>query len=396
MAEKNEDTSTRETKKYLGVAKMRRRRLAEKKAVEAASTETTEPAATKDKKPRKEIMRKKIPLLPIFVQLLTVWILFCAGLDIGIQNNYQLVNVFEKDEQKQQEMIMLTTPRTVHENLSIVENGFSVFNSLFGTKGSTMKNDDLFASSSNQEDQELDFMEEEENEFEPMKPQGVSSSSSEPNIDPIFGIDLDELTRNKSGIFMMMARLAISIHRKITFLFFTAPMTFVTSLKTTLLSLFSSEPGTTGRPIMFLYAVIIRTIAKHVFGAQDVPDLDTVLEAKLEAHSGPGLDAASDESKKGRGLGEMLLKGNVDVIAMGSNFVSNFFKSNFPTLSFIYGVFRAARSDMYIIFCGLFIGLILSPTSIIIRLIVSVQSLIVGVEDKFLEDVGHLPVMEEL
>ena len=132
--------------------------------------------------------------------------LFFSGLDIGVQNNYHLVEM---------------KPLTVKDNISIFENGFPL-GFLGGVSRGSVKTEDLFFS------EQQEFIEEEDDDefLQLKKPRGASASSI-PNIDPIFGVDLDELTLNKPGFFMMIARFAISIHRKITYFFLTAPMDFM-------------------------------------------------------------------------------------------------------------------------------------------------------------------------
>ncbi len=59
----------------------------------------------------------------------------------------------------------------------------------------------------------------------------------------------------------------------------------------------------------------------------------------------------------------------IDVLAMAKQWVTNMVSSTFPTAVGLYDTFVHLRSDMYIVICGVFCGLVwthLSPPSSII------------------------------
>ena len=161
-------------------------------------------------------------------------------------------------------------------------------------------------------------------------------STKEPNIDPVFKVDLDDLTAG-DGFLMAAARMAVAGHRMLTYLFFTLPLSFLTGLFALPRRIFVNPP------ILFLCAVLIRYIGKHVLGGSS-PDLDQLLEAEMNE---------SDAMKSKEGVVEGIA--NTDFVSMGTNFVKNFIKSNFPMVVLVYTIFQDARLDMFVIFCGFFL-----------------------------------------
>jgi hypothetical protein len=50
-------------------------------------------------------------------------------------------------------------------------------------------------------------------------------------------------------------------------------------------------------------------------------------------------------------------KNNIEVLSMAKNFIKNFLSTNFPLLVGLYDMFVHLRSDMYIVLCGVFVGM---------------------------------------
>ena len=139
-----------------------------------------------------------------------------------------------------------------------------------------------------------------------------------PNIDPVFRVDFDKLTEG-GGLFNTIAKGAISIHRLILNIFYFLPLSILQTIATIPRQLLVTPP------ILCIISLIIRQTAKLVFG-------------KLP-------DPASDK------------KDSKDVLAMMKQGVINFLAGMFPTAVNLYDVWSHLRSDMYVILCGVFVGL---------------------------------------
>lgn len=311
--EPKEESKT-DGKKYMGVVKMRRKMLAEKKASKEAAT------AGISHKPEKlvpeefndtNVETKSVAMLPIIFNLLTILILFLVGFDVGVQNS-----------------ISNQTVPHIHRNLVLNDHGIGVL-SVVGMSKKPSQSIDIIV-------EEQSFFSEEENEFEIFddeetkgKPMGATESGKEENIDPLFGVDLDELTSG-SGVIFSLARIAVSVHRMFLYVFFSV-ISFIKGIFTTVFTI--PIRLMTNPPVMFLSAIIIRYVGKHTLGGK-LPEFDDTGENA----------AKNDEVGK-------------DVLAMGTNYVKNFFKSTFPNLVLVYTLFKDAKSDMYVILSGLFLGL---------------------------------------
>lgn len=320
--QQQESTTTSEgaAKKYLGVVKMRRKMLAEKKASNAQATSSP---TTGKQKGVKSIKTKNenitISLKPILLQLLTVIMLFLVGFDVGVQNH----------------VVVNQDVPTVHTNFALSDHGIGALKLLGVNTPSQRPNDiitqDEYDLNHNEEGEEFTNAVEEE-EFSEATPMGASSSSTkEPVIDPIFGVDLDEITSG-DGILYAAARMAVSAHRMIVYLCFTLPLTIVSGFFSLPKRLFANPP------IMFLCAIMIRFLGKHILGGS-IPDL-----AEIHINDGKKNDKSN------------LM--NTDFVSMGTNFVKNYVKTNFPKASLAFTMFKDAKSDMFVIFCGFFLGLI--------------------------------------
>eukprot|EP00559_Dactyliosolen_fragilissimus_P007988 CAMPEP_0184870196 /NCGR_PEP_ID=MMETSP0580-20130426/36818_1 /TAXON_ID=1118495 /ORGANISM="Dactyliosolen fragilissimus" /LENGTH=578 /DNA_ID=CAMNT_0027372169 /DNA_START=9 /DNA_END=1745 /DNA_ORIENTATION=- len=331
----NVETSTTNKKKYMGVAKMRRKMLAEQKAATQQDHQVKNDDDIQFKVKPRPI---HVPRAPVFFQLLTVICIFLAGFDVGLQNHPSSQKI-----------------RTLHGDLSIVDNGIGIF-SLFQFKASetnTIFSNKKTVHDSTTWDQSLGQDEDEFQTITKKSPRGAShpkyNDETQQNIDPIFRVDLDYLTSGP-GFLMAVTRLAVKFHRFLTYIFLTIPMnTFKTTISL-------PQKVLANPPILFLCALIFRYLGKHVLGGS-IPDLDEV----VNAHSA-GSDNATSSKPDGDNTGGVKKRGGSsgipDVLDLGKNLVKNYFTSTFPTLVFIYSLWKDARSDMYIILCGLFVGLV--------------------------------------
>lgn len=332
--EGEENKPPTEKKKYLGVVKMRRKMLAEKKASEAQTETNTIPSTTTKNASSKRLKLSKkeknaVSLGPILVQFMTVMLLFLAGFDVGVQNH----------------VVVNQNVPTIHTNFAISEHGIGVMK-LVGISASSSQNpigsntiidQDLFQLNDQGDEEFLDS----EEEFGDAKPKGASTTSKkEPNIDPVFGVDFDELTAG-DGILFTLFRIAVSFHRMFTHFFFTVPLAFIYGLLALPKRILANPP------ILFLCAVSIRFVGKHLLGGS-LPDLDKMLQAEINDN---------DAMKGKEGVADTIA--NTDLVSLGTNFVKNFFKTNFPKLVLFWTIFNDARSDMFVVFCGFFTGLVL-------------------------------------
>ncbi|KAL3907384.1 MAG: hypothetical protein SGILL_008901, partial [Bacillariaceae sp.] len=151
----------------------------------------------------------------------------------------------------------------------------------------------------------------------------VLEGENVPNIDPLFGVDLDDLT-NGPGIVNQMARGAVSIHRMILYVVYYTPISLFNTLLSIPMKLMEMPPA------LFLIAIGLRQLVGKVILGAHIP-----------------------ESKGG----DNEEKNNIEVLGMAKNFVKNFFATNFPMLVWAYDVFCHLRSDMYIVLCGVFLGM---------------------------------------
>jgi hypothetical protein len=144
------------------------------------------------------------------------------------------------------------------------------------------------------------------------------------NIDPLFGIDLDKLTRGP-GLVLFLGRFAVAAHRVNLYFFYHLPIMIYTSIVSRLWS-FWEEP-----PLLCVAAILIRQfIGKTVLGAR-IPK-----EAQIK-----GGDA--DEN-------------STDILATMKKVVMTFITNAFPTLVTMAEGWMHLRSDMYVVLFGLFVG----------------------------------------
>ena len=280
------ETTTEESsekRKYKGVAAVRRQKAIEKQRESESSTSSVEIA------PKVPIRKKvAINLFPILMHMITILILLAAGFDVGYQQTVH-------------------TTVTVHRQLAPQQHGIGLLQA-FGP-ASKLKDSKAFLI----ENQAEWSSSEREDEFDVME-----DNLYEVNIDPLFGMDLDFMTKG-DGILYTLARGAVSCHRVLLFLFYYFPIKIFLALLHIPQTLLATPP------VLALVAIVVRQLAKRVFGAAlPIPEKETAKE---------------------------------DVLGMIKNGVMSFLSSSFPTVVGFYDAFTHLTSDMFVMLCGVFLGL---------------------------------------
>eukprot|EP00536_Pseudo-nitzschia_multiseries_P010427 jgi/Psemu1/307287/fgenesh1_kg.318_\ len=246
----------------------------------------------------------KVQKVPIYMHMIVILLMFVAGFDVGVQQFHVEVDVRNHVAVREYGIPFvhrnpwhpLTPVSTEKDSKQALEDKLS--SSTPSTPGA---GGDEF-------DEDID------DEYIP------------PIIDPIFRVDLDEMTKGP-GIFYQMARGAVSLHRLLLWLFYFAPMGFFGSILSIPTTLFQTPPA------LFLIAIILRqVVGKAVLGAS-IPE-----ESEEDG---------ADGTKQNK----------IEIIGVAKNMVKGFFHSNFPTLVTFYDVYLHVKSDMYVVFCGVFVGL---------------------------------------
>ena len=284
--EKKPDTETTTAtesskKKYMGVAKMRRKMIKEKQ-----QKQETEEEATPVTIPRKFSKVSPLkPKYPIMMHLLTVFFLFLAGFEVGLQQNV----IEYRDD--------LTIHQTVapQQELRLLNKGISL--SSFSPTPTIVKDDVAVT-----EEPPTPYVSQDEDEFTEEKEEAFK----EENLDPLFGVDLDELTAGP-GLVMMMGRFAVSAHRFILSIVYHFPIRMWNNI----LALVASPP------VLCLAALAIRQ-GSHVLGGK-LPE--KIAEDKMSTQP-------------------------QDIMTTIKNLVSGFILKSFPTATKLYEAWTHLRSDM--------------------------------------------------
>eukprot|EP00978_Attheya_sp_CCMP212_P001804 scaffold3722_cov48-Attheya_sp.AAC.3 len=335
----SEGDSKEEPKKYLGVAKMRRRKLAEKKAAaqqqqqdstsaatdaDAAGTDTTGQVALVAPVPFVRPAR-----FPIYMHLFTALLLFASGIGMGFHSATTTNNTNTSD------VIVLWGMTPLQEGIGIVSR-FSKSSS-GGDDDATMR--DLLQQ---KKDASLLTDQEEDDEFSSGKPKGVDAAAEggervHVNLDPIFQVDLDAVTSGP-GLLMMLARWAVVMHRLFLSAVFYGPKRFLSNLLTLPMNLWASPPW------VFVFSLVLRFLGKHVLRG-GLPDLDATGNLIYTNTGGGG--GGGENSK------------NLDLVDMAVRTAKEWIAKSFPNIVMIITIFMDARTDMYIVLCGLLVGLVL-------------------------------------
>ena len=138
-----------------------------------------------------------------------------------------------------------------------------------------------------------------------------------PNIDPIFQVDFDKLTEG-GGLFNTLAKGAVHIHRMILQIFYHLPISILQTIVAIPRQLLATPP------MLCMISLVVCQSTKLI---------------------GAKLPEPSDK------------KDSKDVLAMMKQGVMNFLAGMFPTVVSVYDVWTHLRSDMYVILCGVFVGL---------------------------------------
>jgi len=321
------ESTKKDEKKYLGVAKMRRKMLAEKKKKKEEG-EGGAGSSTSDRKlgvPRsmstvaRETVRKH--RAAVLMQLFTLALLFLAGLGVGMQNH-----ALNEDKV------------VVSEQLSFKENGIGALR-ILGLGGGSGGGDDAAKEARElllEEEEKIRLSADEKDEVTDefgdnaasTKPKGVGGDDEEkvPNIDPLFRVDLDELVAG-SGLLNMAGRVAIKFHRFLMYLILVLPVSILNSILALPRALMSNPP------ILFILTIVIRFLGRDLLGAK-LPDLN--------AAAGGGVQ---EDGK--------------DLFSSVKNMLMSFLSSSFPNAAKCIEVMADAREDMFVILFGLFVGLVL-------------------------------------
>ncbi|CAB9509869.1 expressed unknown protein [Seminavis robusta] len=295
-AEEPASATNEPKKKYKGVAKMRREKMLQKKKDEAAKAAEEEAKVLESPAVQARLKKRlKQPLLPIVMYIFTSFLLFLAGLDVGLQHanpDYTLVN---REFAPQSFNLQKLNP------WSSTSSGPSKD---LGSDGDDAYTRDLA-------EDEFGTLDEEDTEYIP-------------NIDPLFQVDLDELTRGP-GLFNQLGRGAVKIHRTILYVLWEMPLQMLAMPA----RLFGYPP------VMCLSALTIRQLIARVILGSKLPN--------------------SIEEDVRNAKGEM-----TDVLTMIKNAVKNTLSGLFPTAISAYEIFQQLKVDMYVILFGVFVGLLYS------------------------------------
>lgn len=289
--------TTEPKKKYLGVARMRRKMIMKNKA---KNEEAKDKEASTEEPVGVGVQEKTLPKsarYSIYMHVVTILLLFVAGFDVGLNQFHQDVTVHHQLVFKEVGIpILQNSPSKLNENSLEMD--------------VDVQNDGDFA-----------------NEFDKTDEDELPVA----NIDPIFKIDLDEITSGP-GFLNVLARVAVSAHRLLLRIFYFTPKNIIVSLLSLPQALMENPP------MLCLLALILRQgVGKRLLSAGI-----------------PGSDSEEKES-------------GVDVVAMIKQGVTSWLLSAFPNAVGIYDAFSHLRSDMYIIICGVFFGLAWSHSAIALK-----------------------------
>lgn len=421
-----EDGTTK--KKYMGVARMRRKIIKEQKAqriaeLEAAvssesggdgtgGTDAIDAAATMAamgmtasmirkgssaegdlsdvaiktlQKKKKSWWKLIFPPMSLVPRLVTLTLLFMAGLDVGLEphrmmttntsgsmfseadNNaagaagsgVHLINHVESSLTKPWEygmggkarhmMGMMETPPPTS-----LPTSFKREDEEFCIDGDGGKECDTKEGVSTSKEKELEMKEKllsgENEEDNSLLPKGVSASEfddddigdekdafSPPVIDPIFRVDLDDLLQNSQlpAPINFCAKFAIGFHRMWVRYLWTIPTSVVTSVvysPKTLLDSWMANP-----PVFLFISLLIRMIVRLLLGNTS--------------------SLSDEEDEDGSGGGKK--KDNLDVLGKIKDTALNYATSSFPkTILVLKTLKEVVTVDMYVILCGLLVGLV--------------------------------------
>lgn len=407
------------TKKYMGVARMRRKIIKEQKAqriaeLEASATDNPIDAAativtigmtasmiregggsssgvamlggsdllsevaikTLRGEKKKKWWKLIFPPMYLVPRLVTLMLLFMAGLDVGLEPHrcnvsgidgsgggnliYHVESSFTKPWEygmggKVRHMIgMMDAAPPTSMPTSFSREGFCVDDGVVGEECATLStskekerevkmkllsdNDD---DTTNNKDDE--FAERSDEDIS--RPKGVSTSEFDdddngeketytpPIIDPIFQVDLDALLKNSQlpAPINFAAKFAIGFHRMWVRYLWTVPTSVLKSIlysPKTLVTSWMANP-----PVFLFISLLIRILGKVLVG------------------NTPSLSEEDDENGK--------KSDNLDILGKIKDTAMNYATSSFPkTILVLKTLKEVVTVDMYVILCGLLVGLV--------------------------------------
>ena len=288
-------------KKYMGVARMRRNLIKKKKQEgEAESTERTPSTTESSAKISVEATclppdTLKVRALPVYMHVITISLLFFAGMDVSMQKYNQPVLVYSKFAFHEHGLPLISRP----------------------LKSSAVRKEsvpEVPLPHENMGSNPAEMVDEFKDEDSPPTKQ---------NIDPLFRVDLDELTKGP-GIINQLARGAVAAHRAMLWFVYYLPLGILQSLLSIPKAMLRSPPA-----LCVLALSLRHLVGKGILGA--------------------GIPEPVNAGDRGN---------TIDVIAMAKNFVTSFLTTNFPMAVGLYDGFTHLRGDMYVLLCGVFSGLV--------------------------------------
>ncbi len=388
-------------KKYMGVARMRRKIIKEEKAkriaeleaasdpIDAAATMATlgmtasmiregsgnvvgqvdlSEVAIKTLRGKKKWWKMLFPPMSLVPRLVTLMLLFMAGLDVGLEPHrmknatdtsgmnggtggenliYHVESSFTKPWEygmggKARHMMGMkeAAPPTAMPT-SFSREGFCVSDDIgddgeCGTLSTSKEKESAVKAKLMSKDNE-------EDEFaDGSRPKGVSTSEfdddeetySAPVIDPIFQVDLDALLQNSQlpAPINFAAKFAIGFHRMWVRYLWTVPTSVLKSIlysPKTLVTSWMANP-----PVFLFISLLIRLIGKVLMGKT------------------PSFSEEDDEKSQGK-------SDNMDILGKLKDTAMNYAMSSFPkTILVLKTLKEVVTVDMYVILCGLLVGLV--------------------------------------
>ena len=314
-------------------------------------------------KKKKGLMGRFIPSMPVLSRLITLMVLFGTGLRLGIETHR--VGVVDESSPA---MISNESQKMIHHVESELtkpwEYGMggkmaymvgkietappTALPTSFYDDSSCFDGDESreckakakqFKSADKPEQQKINLIDMED-EFDTgrARPRGVTSEfddlpKAEPNIDPLFRADLDELLSKSALPFPIdyAAKFAIRFHRMWIYYLWTLPSSMiktVTSAPKNILGGWIRYP-----PVVLIFTLLIRAGNKVLLGGGK----------KLE-----------DDGEKDKN------KGGFDVMKKVMDSAKTYVEGTFPWLVFILKtLYDVVKVDMYVVFCGLMVGLVM-------------------------------------
>jgi hypothetical protein len=162
-------------------------------------------------------------------------------------------------------------------------------------------------------------------------------------VDPVFRVDLDSLLRNANlpGPIDYAAKFAINFHRMWVRYLWTIPTSFLRYLFA--LPMKALGGWLANPPWMLGVALLVRFVTQVLVGNGKSPF---------------SLDSKKDDSESGGKGGS----GGLDVLGKAVDFAKNYAASTFPRTSLVLGtLMKVMKVDMYVLLCGMLIGLVITP-----------------------------------